>query len=188
MRARQRPGRTGNVRIWRAREAVGDIERSAQGAQVEMQALLQQLRPASLDNTSLLEALHTQAQALGLRTGARVEVDLAALPEQDRLLPGTQETIFRLVQEAFANIARHARARTIWLTLGLAGQALRITIRDDGQGFDPAHVRSGMGLSNLRERTRVAGPRIARESAVDHYNAAFTAVIDTTTRVDSAMY
>ena len=137
-----------------AREAVGDIERSAQGAQVEMQALLQQLRPAPLENTSLLEALHTQAQALGLRTGAHVEVDLAALPEQDRFLPGTQEAIFRLVQEAFANIARHARARTIWLTLGRASQALHMTVRDDGQGFDPAQVRSGMGLSNLRERTR----------------------------------
>jgi signal transduction histidine kinase len=137
-----------------AREAVGDIERSAQGAQVEMQALLQQLRPAPLENTSLLEALHTQAQALSLRTGGRVEVDLAALPEQDRLLPGTQEAIFRLVQEAFANIAKHARARTIWLTLGIAGQALHMTVRDDGQGFDLAHVCSGMGLSNLRERTR----------------------------------
>ncbi len=47
---------------------MGEIERSAQGAQVEMQALLQQLRPAPLENTSLLEALHTQAQALGFRS------------------------------------------------------------------------------------------------------------------------
>ncbi len=135
------------------RAAVEDIQRSAQGAQVEMQALLQQLRPGPLENTSLLEALHTQAQALGFRTGAHIEVDLAALPEQDRLLPGTQETIFRLVQEAFANIARHARARTIWLELRTVGQALRITVRDDGQGFDTVHAPRGMGLSNLHERT-----------------------------------
>ena len=146
------------------REAVGDIERSAQGVQVEMQALLQQLRPAPLENTSLLEALHTQAQVLGLRTGAHVEVDLAALPEPDRFLPGTQEAIFRLVQEAFANIARHARARTIWLTLGRASQALHLTVRDDGQGFDPARVRSGIGLSNLRERTRALQGHLAIRS------------------------
>ncbi len=137
-----------------ARAAVEDIQRSTQGAQVEMQALLQQLRPAPLENTSLLEALHTQAQALGFRTGAHVQVDLAALPENDRLLPGTQEAIFRLVQEAFANVARHARAQTVWLALHTVGQALRITVRDDGQGFDPARARSGMGLANLRERTR----------------------------------
>jgi signal transduction histidine kinase len=135
-----------------ARAAVEDIQRSTQGVQVEMQALLQQLRPAPLENTGLLEALHTQAQALGFRTGAQVQVDLAALPENDRLLPGTQETIFRLIQEAFANIARHARARTVWLALHTVGQELRITVRDDGQGFDPAHARSGMGLSNLQER------------------------------------
>lgn len=138
----------------RARAAVEDIERSAQGAQVEMQALLQQLRPAPLENISLLEALHTQAQALGFRTGAQVQVELAALPEQDCLVPGTQEAIFRLIQEAFANIARHARARTVWLALRTVEQELCITVRDDGQGFDPARVRSGMGLSNLRERTR----------------------------------
>ncbi len=138
----------------RARVAVEDIERSAQGAQVEMQALLQQLRPAPLENTSLLEALYTQAQALGFRTGAQVQMDLAALPEQDRLVPGTQEAIFRLVQETFANIARHARARTVWLALRTVEQELCITVRDDGQGFDPAHVRSGMGLSSLHERTR----------------------------------
>lgn len=137
----------------RARAAVEDIERSAQGAQVEMQALLQQLRPAPLENTSLLEALHTQAQALGFRTGAQVQVDLTALPEQDCLVPGTQEAIFRLIQEVFANIARHARARTVWLALRTVEQELCITVRDDGQGFDPARVRSGMGLSHLSERT-----------------------------------
>lgn len=137
-----------------AREAIEDIERNAQGAQMEMQALLQHLRPAPLENTSLLEALHIQAQALGFRTGAQVQVDLATLPDDDRLLPGTQEAIFRLVQEAFANSARHARAHTVWLAVRTVGQELWITVRDDGQGFDPAHVQSGMGFSNLHERTR----------------------------------
>lgn len=138
-----------------AREAVREIERNAQEAQIEMQALLQQLRPAPLENTGLLEALRIQAQALEFRTGACVEVDLAALPEQDCLLPGTQEAVFRLIQEAFANIARHARAQKVWLALHNTGQTLHITVYDDGQGFDPARMRSGMGLSNMRERTRI---------------------------------
>ncbi len=136
-----------------AREAVEDIQHSAKEAQVEMQALLQQLRPAPLENTSLIDALRVQAQALGLRTGAQMHVNIGALPGADRLLPGTQETVFRLVQEAFANIAKHARARAIWLALHTQGQILHIEVRDDGQGFDPAKVRQGMGLSNLRERT-----------------------------------
>jgi signal transduction histidine kinase len=143
-----------------ARTAIEDIQRSAKEAQVEMQALLQQLRPTPLENTGLLEALHIQAQALGFRTGAQVHVELGALPENDRLLPGTQETIFRLVQETFANIARHARAHTIWLTLHSAEQALHIEIRDDGQGFDTAIVRAGMGLTNLHERAQELHGRV----------------------------
>lgn len=137
-----------------AREAVADIQRSAQEAQVEMQALLQQLRPAPLENTSLLEALKVQAQALGFRTGAQVQVEIGEVPGNDRLLPGTQETIFRLVQEAFANIARHARADHAWLKLRVEEQALRITVRDNGQGFALDQARKGMGLNNLGERTR----------------------------------
>jgi signal transduction histidine kinase len=135
-----------------AREAVEDIQRSAKEAQIEMQALLQQLRPAPLENTSLLDALQVQAQALGFRTGAQVHVEIGAMPDNQRLLPGTPEAIFRLVQEAFANIAKHARAQTIWLSLHSTEQSLRVEVRDDGQGFDLAHAPRGMGLNNLRER------------------------------------
>jgi signal transduction histidine kinase len=137
-----------------AREAVEDIQRSAKEAQVEMQALLQQLRPAPLENTSLVDALRVQAQALGFRTGAQVHIEIGEMPGNERLLPGTQEAIFRLVQEAFANIAKHARAQTVWLTLRNEEQALRIVVRDDGQGFASAQASAGMGLNNLRERSR----------------------------------
>ncbi|GCE10187.1 sensor histidine kinase [Tengunoibacter tsumagoiensis] len=137
-----------------AKEAVEDIQRSAKEAQVEMQALLQQLRPAPLENASLVEALNVQAQALGFRTGAQVHVQIGELPGNDRLLPGTQETIFRLIQEAFANIARHARAQTVWLKLSLKGQTLSIEVHDDGRGFDSTQTHQGMGLNNLRERTQ----------------------------------
>lgn len=136
------------------RSAVEDIQHSAREAQVEMQALLQQLRPAPLENTSLVEALRVQAQALGFRTGAVTQVEIDEMPGQERLLPGMQEAIFRLVQEAFANIARHARAHTIWLKLKTEEHALRVEVRDDGQGFDMAHAQRGMGLNNLRERAR----------------------------------
>lgn len=136
-----------------ARDAVEDIQRSTKEAQIEMSALLQQLRSSPLENTNLREALQTQAQALGYRTGAQVQVEMDELPSSDRLLPGAQETIFRMVQEAFANIARHARANTIWLKINQHDDALHIEIRDDGQGFDFETVRKGMGLNNLYGRT-----------------------------------
>jgi hypothetical protein len=119
-----------------------------------MQALLQQLRSSPLENTSLTDALRTQAEALGYRTGARVNIDISYLPTADRLPPGCQEAIFRMVQEAFANIARHARANTVWLSLYQQDNTLHIEVRDNGQGFMVDTVQKGMGLSNLHERAK----------------------------------
>ncbi|GHO93942.1 hypothetical protein KSF_039900 [Reticulibacter mediterranei] len=148
-----------------AREAVADIQQSVKEAQIEMQALLQQLRSSPLENTDLRAALETQAQALGYRTGAQVHVNIGALPGADQLPPGAQEAIFRLVQEAFANIARHARAETIWLTLSQQARKLQIEIRDDGQGFDPRTIQRGMGLNNLQERTHSIHGTLTIESS-----------------------
>ena len=149
------------------RKIVDDIERIALEAQVEMQALLQQLRPVALENVGLVESLRMQCQALGYRTGAEITVELGNLPPDELLPPGAQEMIFRIVQEGFANIARHARASRVWLSLRRQRDALLLEIGDDGQGFDlsQASERSdtygGMGLSNVRERVRGMGGTVA---------------------------
>jgi signal transduction histidine kinase len=146
-----------------AYKIVDDIERTASEAQVEMQALLQQLRPVALENVGLIESLRMQCQALGYRTGAEVEAELDELPSEDLLPLGTQETIFRVVQEGFANIARHARAPRVWLRLYRQGDALYVEIGDNGQGFDLKHQAEhpnksgGMGLNNVRERITALG-------------------------------
>ena len=93
----------------KAHAAVIDIQRVVKEAQVEMQALLQQLGPTPLENTQLADALRTQAEALKYRSGLEMNVRIGDLPNDEFLAEGAQETIFRLVQEAFANIARHAR-------------------------------------------------------------------------------
>ena len=146
-----------------ARKVVDDIERTAQEAQVEMQALLQQLRPTALEHVGLLESLRVQCQALSYRTGAEVTAELDDLPPDELLPVGAQEMIFRIVQEGFANIARHARAGHVWLSLRRQRQTLLIEIGDNGQGFELATANeapvpySGMGLSNVRERVNTLG-------------------------------
>ncbi|MDX1992743.1 MAG: sensor histidine kinase [bacterium] len=138
------------------RAALQDVKQSAQEAMVEMRALLQQLSPAPLEKSGLVQALREQSEALAYRTGAAVETHFGALPGDDQLPPGTQETLFRIAQEALSNIARHARARTVRLTLE-TDEHRRLTLRivDDGQGFDPQQAGGGMGLNNIR--TRAAG-------------------------------
>lgn len=65
-----------------------------------------------------------------------------------------QEALFRIVQEAFANIVRHARVQHVWCDLSQDGKTLKLVIRDDGQGFDMQAIRKGVGLANIEERTR----------------------------------
>ncbi|HET9111806.1 MAG TPA: sensor histidine kinase [Ktedonobacterales bacterium] len=148
--------------------ALADIERGAREAQVEMTALLQQLRPAPLENVGLVAALRDQCEALGYRTGAEVSVTIGALPAEDRLPLRAQEQLFRITQEALANVARHARAQHVWLRLERQADEIMLEIRDDGQGFDSASVHSGMGLSNLRERARALGGEAEIQSAPGH--------------------
>ncbi len=135
-----------------ARSMLADVRRSAKEAMVEMQALLHQLRPEALTSTGLVEALREQCQALGYRTSAEVTLELGEALPDDRLLPGTEETLFRIAQEALGNVARHARARKVRVWLGREGESVRLRIEDDGQGFDPEAKVSGMGLRNLGER------------------------------------
>jgi signal transduction histidine kinase len=157
-----------------ARKVVDDIERIAQETQVEMQALLQQLRPAALENVGLIESLRMQCQALSYRTSAEVTVELDELPPDELFPVGAQEMIFRVVQEGFANIARHARAEHIWLSLRRQRNALLVEIGDDGQGFDLTQANEdtigygGMGLSNMRERISSLGGTVAIWSLPGH--------------------
>jgi signal transduction histidine kinase len=148
-----------------AREALADVRRSAREAMVEMQAMLHQLRPEALGTAGLIEALREQCEALGYRTGAKIELELGEPAPDDRLPPGAQEALFRLGQEMLANVARHARARHVRLWLGRQEDAVRLCVEDDGQGFDPAAGAPGMGLRNLRERAASLGGKLKMDSA-----------------------
>lgn len=81
----------------------------SQAAMAEMKALLTQLRPQPLATVGLIEAIRDQLEALRFRAEVTTELHHDALPDEGRLPPGAQETIFRVVQEALSNVARHAR-------------------------------------------------------------------------------
>jgi signal transduction histidine kinase len=119
---------------------------------VEMEAMTDSLRAVPLENAGLIQALRRQAEALSLRTGADVQVRIGTLPKNEWLPPGAQQAIFRVAQEALANIARHARATKATVSLdGTAGRLLLI-VADDGQGFREGGSTSGEGAANMRAR------------------------------------
>lgn len=138
-----------------ARQALDQVRSSAREALTEMDVMLDQLRAAPLTNAGLVEALKKACEALGFRTGAEVDFRLGRLPAAEAFLPGSQEAILRIAQEALANVGRHARARHVTVSLAADGDALApliLTVQDDGVGFEGEEPRSGMGLANMKTR------------------------------------
>jgi signal transduction histidine kinase len=126
------------------------------------------LRPPVLDDYGLLAALRWYSKQFMERTGIVMEV---RGEELDPRLPLQKETaLFRIAQEALNNVAKHAKASQVTLTLESGERKGRLTIADDGIGFDPvAHHQLGSrpewGIINLRERAVSIGGEFHIETA-----------------------
>jgi signal transduction histidine kinase len=132
--------------------------------------VMAELRPAVLDDYGLTAALRWYAEQFSKRTGVATTVI-----EQGpgRLPVAAEEALFRIVQEALANVAKHARAEHATVTLAVTAQASCLTIADDGCGFDSAvHQQParehGWGLMIMRERAAAVGGELSVESAPGH--------------------
>jgi signal transduction histidine kinase len=139
----------------KAGEALSYVENLAQAGLAEMRALIFELRPESLEKEGLTGALKKQLDALESRHELETEAELAAEPD----LPlATKQVLFRIAQEAMHNIVKHARARHVHLRFKADSSMIMLSVRDDGQGFDPAGSFPGqLGLSSMRERTAALG-------------------------------
>jgi two-component system NarL family sensor kinase len=117
------------------------------------------LRAAPLEDRSLPDALRALAETYAATAGLPVGLDLPASP---RPLPVRVEVgLYRMVQEALTNIRRHAQANRATVRLRLTPRQARLSIEDDGRGFDPAQVPpERFGLIGLNERARLLGGRL----------------------------
>jgi signal transduction histidine kinase len=115
--------------------------------------MLASLRDTPSGNRDLAEALKNQCDALALRTGARVSCEMEALPDEGTLPPGTHEALFRVAQEALANVAKHARATRVALRLEVDAEHVRLEVVDNGLGLDEAATPShGTGIAGMKAR------------------------------------
>jgi len=127
----------------------------------EVRDLALLLRPSMLDDFGLVPALNWHAREMTKRTGLNVVV--AAGDEADDLPDDHKTCIYRLVQEAVNNSARHANARNVEVSVKREQARVLFSVRDDGAGFDSRFVR-GLGLLGMEERVRRLGGRIRLES------------------------
>jgi signal transduction histidine kinase len=131
----------------------------------QVQTLAFELRPPTLDDFGLSGALRQLVERHGERAG--VSASFTARPAGVRASGEIETACFRIVQEALSNVARHANARHVDVTLMAQDVALEVTVKDDGVGFDVEHQRTGIGLVGMAERAQLAGGRLDIESAPD---------------------
>lgn len=152
----------------RLEESIDFVQRTIEQAR----DLSLDLRPAMLDDLGLAAALRwyveRQVQRAGLAAHLDIEEDEPPLPAD------LKTTCFRITQEALTNVVRHAQARQVWVTLRRHGGELRLSVRDDGVGFDVADARrraaegGSTGLLGIQERVALLGGTMMLESTPAH--------------------
>jgi signal transduction histidine kinase len=137
------------------------IERISEEAQRDMQALLIELRPASLDGAGLAPALQEICAAYHDRLGITVEASL-----DDITVPAPVEhALLRITQEACGNAVRHGNARQLAVSMTREDGHVELAVRDTGTGFDPAASHVGSGLAHIRDRVAELGGTVDIDSA-----------------------
>jgi two-component system, NarL family, sensor histidine kinase UhpB len=150
---------------------LSELKRLVNQAMEELLNLARQLRPSALDDHGLVPALEAQLKRFSTRTG--VEVRLRTDGEPNELPEVVQTAIYRVAQEALANVGRHAGATAVEVDLEADGGAAELRVRDDGVGFDPGAIPragsegpgAGLGLGGMAERARLVGGELDVRSA-----------------------
>jgi signal transduction histidine kinase len=147
-------------------DATGQALEQIEQEITNLRAIITELRPAALDELGLeaaLEALLERHRAINdLEISGEIELPGPDGPSLDADL---QASVYRVVQEALTNVAKHARAGHVTVTVrGDAGR-LAVFVADDGRGFAVDRQTGGFGLTGMRERVLVAGGRLTIESS-----------------------
>ena len=145
------------------RETAAELRETVQNAVQELRALAVELRPKALDDFGLGPALERLVELYEKRTGTAVTIHLAGLEER---LPGSVESaLYRIAQEGLTNITKHAGATRVSLITRRDRGRIRMTLEDDGEGFDTSLHSDGLGLLSIRERSELLGGSTTIESA-----------------------
>jgi signal transduction histidine kinase len=143
------------------RERLQNVKALAENCVNEVRNMALLLRPSMLDDLGLMPALEWQAREVSKRTGMVVDTVEENVSES---LPETHKTCaYRIVQEALNNCSKHANARNVRVVVRQEPHLLRVSIEDDGKGFDAKRVR-GLGLVGMNERVSQLGGELKVDS------------------------
>ena len=129
----------------------------------EARILVTELTPAALESGTLGDSVHRVTDSTAAQAGLRAVAEVSGTAR--RLPTSTEVVLLRVCQEALANVRKHAAARQVSVRLRYADAAVRLTVTDDGRGFDPDVAHGGYGLNGMRSRVRQVGGTVQVISA-----------------------
>ena len=155
-----------------ASDELRQLEELARKTTREIRQMLFTLRPLILESQGLIAALEQLKNKLSENDPLQIHLD-ASYDVEASLSNEAKGSVFYIVEEATANVRKHAEATNVWIRLHRRGMTAIVEIEDDGKGFDVAGVeanyadRSSLGLLNLQERARLVGGKTVIRSAAD---------------------
>jgi len=148
-----------------AKEELGNLKAAAMGTFQKVRNFIFELRPMMLDDLGLIPTIRKYVDAFKDQTG--LDISLTVTGNEHRLEPYLEVMIFRAVQELLGNASRHSQATLVKILLDMGNEAIRVSVDDNGKGFDSVSVLNGssLGLKLIRERTEMLGGTFAVDSA-----------------------
>jgi len=149
-----------------AKDELNNLKASAMGTFQKVRNFIFELRPMMLDDLGLVPTVRRYADAFKEQT--TLDVGITVTGNERRLEPYLEVMFFRALQELMGNSARHSQAAQIKIMLDMGEERVRVSVDDNGKGFDPEVVQQGssLGLKLIQERVEMLGGNFEIDSAV----------------------
>ena len=137
------------------REQLHKLVPLAKKTLLETRYYVHDLKPLLEDERDLVTVAENQVKEFQMVAGTPTHLSMAGEPRETPVIVAT--SVYRILQEALANVLKHARASTVDVALGFERERVRLTVHDDGVGFDVDGTGRGYGLDNMRQRAEELG-------------------------------
>ncbi len=149
-----------------AKDELNSLKASAMGTFQKVRNFIFELRPMMLDDLGLIPTVRRYSDAFKEQTS--LDVNVTVTGNEKRLQAYLEVMLFRAIQELLGNAARHSQATQVMVLLDIGDDRVRVSVEDNGKGFDPDTVQQGssLGLKLIRERAEMLGGTFELDSAV----------------------
>ena len=149
-----------------ARDELNNLKTSAMGTFQKVRNFIFELRPMMLDDLGLVPTVRRYSDAFKEQSG--LDINISVTGNERRLEPYLEVMLFRAIQELLGNAARHSQATSVKIMLDLGEDRVRVSVDDNGRGFDPDTVlqSNSLGLKLIRERAEMLGGNFEVDSSI----------------------